>query len=261
MLIHNFNPIAINFFIFEIRWYSLAYIFGILGGWFYAKKILNNLKHNKIFENINNKDFDDLISYLVIGIIVGGRLGYILIYNFEYYFENPIKIFFIWEGGMSFHGGLCGVVISSYIFLKEKIKIFLYLDVIAIVSPIGIFFGRIANFINAELYGKITTMPWGVIFLNIDNNFRHPSQIYEALLEGLLLFLILNILAFKKKMILNNGLISGFFLILYSLFRFFSEFFREPDIQIGYFFSVITIAQILSMIMFLCGIILIYKKK
>ena len=141
MLIHNINPVAFNFFIFEIRWYSLAYIFGILLGWYYAKKIINRLKYNNNnFQTLNSKDFDDLIPYLVLGIILGGRLGYVFIYNLEYYSENLIKIFFIWEGGMSFHGGLLGVLFSTLIFSKKKsINIFYFLDIISVVTPIGLF--------------------------------------------------------------------------------------------------------------------------
>ena len=259
MLIHNIDPIAINFFIFEIRWYSLAYIFGILLGWYYAKKIVSRLKYNNNnFQKLNSKDFDDLIPYLILGIILGGRLGYVFIYNLEYYLENLVKIFFIWEGGMSFHGGLIGVILSTFIFSKKKnVNSFYYLDIISIVTPIGLFFGRIANFINSELYGKVTNLPWGVIFLNVDNIVRHPSQIYEAFLEGLLLFVLLNFFALKKKLIFKPGLVSGLFLTFYSLFRFLSEFFREPDTQIGYLYLDSTMGQVLSLVMLFFGLILI----
>tara|TARA_B100001971_G_C18177541_1_gene530785 strand:- start:518 stop:1327 length:810 start_codon:yes stop_codon:yes gene_type:complete len=259
MLIHNIDPVAISFFIFEIRWYSLAYIFGIILGWYYAKKIVNKLKSkNGNFQELNSRDFDDLIPYLIMGIILGGRLGYVFIYNLEYYLENLIKIFFIWEGGMSFHGGLIGVIFTIFIFSKKKnINIFYFLDIISIVAPIGLFFGRIANFINAELYGKATDAPWGVIFSNVDKIPRHPSQIYEAFLEGLLLFLLLSFLAFKKKLIFKHGIISGIFLTFYSLFRFISEFFREPDVHVGYLYLGTTMGQVLSLIMLFCGLILI----
>ena len=259
MLIHNIDPVAFNFFIFEIRWYSLAYIFGILLGWHYAKIIISKLKSkNGNFWTLNSKDFDDLIPYLILGIILGGRLGYVFIYNFEYYTENLINILFIWEGGMSFHGGLVGVIFFTFIFSKKKnINTFYFLDIVAIVTPIGLFFGRIANFINAELYGKPTDVPWSIIFSNIDNLPRHPSQIYEAFLEGIILFLLLNFLAFKKKIIFKHGLISGLFLIFYSLLRILSEFFREPDIQMGYLYLGTTMGQVLSLIMFFFGLILI----
>tara|TARA_A100000164_G_scaffold273830_1_gene245810 strand:+ start:465 stop:1253 length:789 start_codon:yes stop_codon:yes gene_type:complete len=262
MFIHNIDPVAINFFNIEIRWYSLAYIAGILLGWFFSKRIIENLNSNNKLEKINPKIFDELIPYLVLGIIIGGRLGYVIIYNLEYYLKNLLNIFFIWEGGMSFHGGLIGIIIAVIIFCKKNdIKTFIILDIISIVAPIGIFFGRIANFINGELYGKLTKGSLGVIFQNIDNNLRHPSQLYEATAEGLLLFLILCFFALKKKYIYRSGITSGLFLILYSFFRFFLEYFREPDVQIGYLMLKITTGQLLSLIMFFVGIVLIYKKK
>ena len=263
MLIHNFNPVAFDFLIFEIRWYSLAYIFGIILGWLYARKIIKKLiLTNNNFNFLKIKDFDNLIPFIIFGIIVGGRLGYVLIYNFEYYLNNFLEIFFIWRGGMSFHGGLIGVAVATFVYCKKKnINLFFYLDIISLVTPIGLFFGRIANFINAELHGKETNLPWGVIFPNIDNVLRHPSQIYEALLEGLILFLLLNFLAFKKKLILISGQTCAFFLVLYSIFRIISEFYREPDIQIGYLFFGLTMGQLLSLIMIILGLSLYLKKK
>ena len=263
MLIHNFDPVAFNFFTIEIRWYSLAYIFGIICGWIYAKKVIKNLTStNNNFQFLKINTIDDLIPFLIIGIIIGGRLGYVLIYNLEYYIKNILHVFFLWEGGMSFHGGLLGIIFATIIFCKnKKINTFCYLDIIALVAPIGLFFGRISNFINAELYGIKTDLPWGVIFPNVDNITRHPTQIYEALLEGLLLFLILNFFALKKKLIFNSGLISSLFLILYSVFRFSIEFFREPDIQIGYLFFNLTMGQILCLIMFSFGVAIFLNKK
>ena len=163
---------------------------------------------------------------------------------------------------MSFHGGLVGVIISIIIFCKKKkINSYYYFDIISIVAPIGLFLGRLANFINGELYGKETTVPWGVIFPKLDNLTRHPSQIYESLLEGLILFLLLNFFAFRKKLIFSTGSISGLFLILYSILRIFSEYFREPDTQIGYIFLNFTMGQFLSLLMFIFGIIIFIKKK
>ena len=189
MFINNFDPVAIEIFSLEIRWYSLAYIVGILFGWFVAKKIF--IKNEDI-----SKKFDDYITYLIIGIILGGRIGYILFYNLEYYLNNLLDIFKIWEGGMSFHGGLIGIIIASIIFGKKNNQNpFLYMDVVALVAPIGIFFGRLSNFINSELYGKVTNVPWSVTFVQVDNLPRHPTQIYEALLEGIILILILIIIS------------------------------------------------------------------
>ena len=253
MFINNFDPVAFYFFSLEIRWYSLAYIFGIIIGWFYCKKYL--IKDNTIL-NI----FDDLITYLIIGIILGGRLGYILLYNFDYYLNNLTEILMIWKGGMSFHGGLIGVLISTIFFSKKhNINPFIFLDLISAAAPIGIFLGRIANFLNSELYGKQTEIFWSVIFPKIDNFGRHPSQIYEALFEGLILFLILNLLI-RKNMLNKKGKITSYFLIFYSFFRFVLEFFREPDSQIGYLFIGITMGQILCVFLFLIGISLFFKK-
>ena len=253
MFINNFDPVAFQIMSFEIRWYSLAYILGIVIGWTLCKKVF--IKNSDISEK-----FDDYITYLIIGIILGGRLGYIIFYNFSYYSENILDIFKIWQGGMSFHGGLLGVIASSYIFAKKNNQnIFSYLDQVSLVAPIGIFFGRLANFINSELYGTTTDVPWSVIFIKVDNLSRHPSQLYEAILEGMILFLIL-IYFINKNYLKKPGLISGLFLIYYSLFRFFVEFFRVPDEQIGYLILNLTMGQIISLVFAATGIILFYLK-
>ena len=250
MFTNNFDPVAFTLFVIEIRWYSLAYIFGILFGWFYCKKFL-------IRDKTISSLFDDLITYLIIGIIVGGRLGYVLFYNIKYYFNNFIEILFVWEGGMSFHGGLIGIFFATYLFSrKHKINKYIFLDLISVSAPIGIFFGRIANFINGELIGKATDGFWGVIFPKIDNTPRHPSQLYEGFLEGIILFIILNIIFFKKEY--KTGTVSFGFLIFYGIFRFISEFFREPDIQIGYIIGSLSMGMALSLLMIFFGIIL-YK--
>ena len=262
MFIHNIDPILIDLYIIEVRWYSLAYIFGILVGWIHAKKIIKHLKTNSSLNYLNIKNFDDFIPYLVIGIILGGRLGYVLIYNFDYYIINLHEIFYVWNGGMSFHGGLIGIIIATIIFTKiKKINTFIYLDVISCVAPIGLFLGRIANFINGELYGKTTDLPWGVIFPNAGTLARHPSQIYEAISEGLLLFIILIFLAFRRKLIFKRRLISINFLFFYSVFRFFSETFREPDEQLGYLIYFLSMGQLLSLITILLGVVIYYKMK
>ena len=254
MFINNFNPVAIQIFSIEIRWYSLAYIFGILIGWLYCKKIL--IKDKNI-----SKLFDDLISYLIIGIILGGRLGYVIFYNLEYFLSNPIEILMIWHGGMSFHGGLLGVLASTIIYAKKhNVNKFIFLDLIAGSAPIGIFLGRIANFVNSELYGRETNILWSVIFTKIDNITRHPSQIYEALLEGVILFFIL-FFFIKKNYLLKPGLISSLFLIFYSLFRFLVEFFRVPDEQVGFIYLNLTIGQIISLIFLSFGFYLFFIKK
>ena len=253
MFTNNFDPVAFQIFTLEIRWYSLAYIAGILIGWFLSKKIF--ISTEKIKEN-----FDDYLTYLILGIIIGGRLGYVFFYNFGYYSQNLNEIIMIWQGGMSFHGGLLGVILATFLFAKKNNhNPFEYLDIVALVSPIGIFFGRIANYINSELYGIETKMPWAVKFTKVDDLFRHPSQLYEAALEGLILFIIL--LYFRYKGFLKiPGTISGIFLTFYSFFRFIVEFFRVPDEQLGYLFFNLTMGQIISLIFFIVGIYLIFKK-
>ena len=254
MFIHNFDPVAIQFFSLEIRWYSLAYIFGIIFAWIYCKKILiNNQYYSKLF--------DDLISYIIIGIILGGRLGYVLFYNAKYYLNNLIEIPMIWQGGMSFHGGLIGVLFATIIFSnKHNVNKYIFLDLIAVSAPIGIFLGRISNFINSELYGRETDVFWSVVFAKVDNVGRHPSQIYEAFLEGLILFIIMFLFT-KKNYLLKPGLISYLFLIFYSLFRFAVEFYRVPDEQIGFIFLNLTMGQIISIIFLCFGFYLFSVKK
>ena len=235
MFVHNLNPVFINFGFFEIRWYSLAYIFGIIIGWWLGKKIIKFKLENKKVNFIIKDD--------------------------SYYLNNPFDIFKIWQGGMSFHGALIGIIIGTYIFSNlNKVKTFFFLDVIACVAPIGLFFGRIANFINAELYGKPTSVIWSVIFPNVDNISRHPSQLYEAILEGLVLFVILIYLLFFKKN-LRTGIISSLFLIFYGTFRIFAEYFREPDKQLGYILDKFSLGTILSAIMILIGTFIFLKIK
>lgn len=236
----------------KITWYSLSYLAGILLSWIYIKH-LNKL--NKI-NPLETKKIDDLITYIIIGIIIGGRIGYVLFYDLLLYLSNPIQILRTWEGGMSFHGGLLGVIIASYIFCRiHKVEFFRIMDLLACATPIGLFLGRIANFINGELYGRTTEVAWGVIFPN-QNLVRHPSQLYESLLEGLMLFLILFFLYDKIRRF--KGMASGLFLLLYSLFRGLIENYREPDSHIGFIFANITMGQILSIPMILAGSYIIY---
>ena len=253
MFINNFDPVAFQLFSLEIRWYSLAYIVGILIGWILSKKIF--LTNQQV-----NVKFDDYITYLILGIIIGGRLGYVFIYNLDYYLVNLTDILKIWEGGMSFHGAVAGIIISSLIFGKiNNDNSFYYMDVVALVAPIGIFFGRIANFLNSELYGTTTSVPWAVKFIQIDNLSRHPSQLYEAFFEGIVLFVIL-LYFYKKQYFKIPGKISGFFLFFYSIFRFILEFFRAPDTQLGYLIFGFTMGQIISIIFIIVGLSLILFK-
>ena len=263
MIAHNFDPVLIDFGFLQIRWYSISYILGILLGWAYASKLIRKTAKDKYsVDNITKTQLDDLIIYLILGIIIGGRLGYIILYNFQYYSQNIIEIFKIWEGGMSFHGGLLGVVISILVFSnKNKLNFFKFSDIVSCVAPIGIFLGRIANFINGELYGKISNLPWAIIFPNGGSVSRHPSQIYEALLEGVLLFILINFLALKKNLLIKTGYISGLFLILYSILRIFSEIFREPDSHIGYIFNYFSLGILLSLLTLIIGFVIIFIKK
>ena len=260
MFTHNLDPVLLDFGFMAIRWYSLAYIAGITIGWWLGKKIIIK-KFQNISQKFDLREFDDLITYLIISIIIGGRIGYIIFYNLKYYISNPLDIVKIWEGGMSFHGALIGIIFATYLFSKKrKMSSFFLLDIIACVSPIGIFFGRIANFINGELVGKTTNFSWGVIFPAVDKLPRHPSQLYEAFLEGIILFFILNAFILKKNY--KTGTCSYLFLIYYGFFRIISEFFREPDAQIGYLFNFFSMGTILSFLMILAGLILfVFIKK
>ena len=252
MFINNFDPVAFQVFSIAVRWYSLAYIFGLIFGWIYCNKILINDQNKK-------NQFDDYIAYIILGIIMGGRLGYVFIYNPLYYLENLTEIPMIWNGGMSFHGAVIGVIFATYLFSKKNNQnIFYYLDLVALTCPIGIFLGRIANFINSELYGRVTDIIWSVKFIQVDNLSRHPSQIYEAIFEGIVLFIILNLI--YKKISTKNGLISSLFVIFYSIFRFFIEFTREPDSQIGLILFNMSLGQIISIIFFIAAMMLFYSK-
>ena len=253
MFINNFDPVAFSVFTIEIRWYSLSYIIGIIFGWYYCKKKL-------ITEERYKPLFDDYIFYLILGIIIGGRLGYVFIYNLDYYLNNLHEILFIWQGGMSFHGALVGIIFATYYFsIKHKIDIFYFLDLVALSAPIGIFFGRISNFINSELYGRETDIFWSVKFILVDNLNRHPSQIYEAIFEGIILFVLLNFIFINQNK--RSGYISSLFLIFYSIFRFFIEFTREPDTHIGLLMFNLSLGQIISLIVLLLGLLLWHSKK
>ena len=256
----NINPVAIDLGIIQIRWYAISYIAGILFSW---SLILNIIKFKNL--KIDNKVISELISNSMIGIIIGGRLGYVIFYNPDYYLNNLLEIFKLWNGGMSFHGGFIGVVIAVIYSSKiSKTAILILADLIAIAAPIGIFFGRLANFINGELYGRITNHSFGMIFPNAGNSPRHPSQLYEAFFEGFLLFIIM-LLFIKFTNILNKkGLITALFLSCYGSFRFMIEFFREPDANIGLLYFNFSMGQLLSLPMIIVGlyfIIFIARKK
>lgn len=250
----NADPVAFSVFGVAIYWYAISYIVGILLACFYLKRI-----DRKFYPIKEDAFYDSLLLYMICGIVIGGRLGYILFYNPLYYFHNPIEMIMLRKGGMSFHGGIIGVVVATYLLVKRyKVSFWQVADIISVVSPIGLFFGRIANFINGELYGRPTDYPIGIIFpASGDNIHRHPSQIYEAILEGIVLFIIMQILLRFKSIRDKTGALSAAFLGLYALFRFIIEFFREPDTWSGLFWETISIGQIFSIAMIIIALIIL----
>ena len=248
----NISPILFKLGFLEVRWYALAYILGILLAWGLARKMVIKSR-----STITVLKIDDFISWAIFGIVIGGRLGYILFYNLDYYLEFPFEIFCIWKGGMSFHGGLLGVAIATICFaVKNQISILKLGDILCCVAPIGLFLGRIANFVNAELVGRISySVPWAIVF-PYDSVPRHPSQIYEALGEGLFLFLVLNILWWKSDKYRNrDGFFMGLFFVLYGGVRLLLERFREPDAHLGFLYDFFTMGQLLCLPMIVMGCI------
>ena len=250
------DPVILSFGFLQIRWYSLAYILGFLIGLYLIKYI------NKKFSSpLKNTIIDNFFVWSVVGVIVGGRLGYVTFYQTAYTFNNPISIFYIWQGGMSFHGGLLGIIFSILIYSKHKqISFFQLSDLVSTVAPLGIFLGRIANFINVELYGRTTDLPFAIIYPNIDNMPRHPSQLYEAFFEGIVLFLILFLFCSRTFAKNKYGFNTSLFLFFYGLFRFFLEFLREPDANLGLYYNLFTMGQLLSIPMILLGLVIYIKK-
>ena len=252
----SIDPVILSIGALDIRWYSLSYIMAFVIGSFLIKKF------NKEFSNsISNKEIDNFFLWAILGVIIGGRLGYVIFYQTNIFVLDPIHIFKIWKGGMSFHGGLAGMIVSIYFFCrKNKLSFFYLADLVSLVAPIGLCFGRIANFINTELYGRITDFPFAVIYPSIDQFPRHPSQLYEAFFEGFLLFTILLCYFYKKKENELIGKISGLFLLLYSFFRFSIEYLREPDAHLGLFLGYFSMGQLLSVPLFIFGILIFVKK-
>lgn len=263
IILNPINPVAFSVFGLPIRWYALAYIAGFVIG-YYLFKYLTRRDNSEI--SFSNKQLDDFLTYIVLGVILGGRLGYVLFYNLPYFIVHPLEIFAIWHGGMSFHGGLLGVIIATVLFAwkqrfpgkslaKNSFKI---LDLLSVVVPVGLGLGRIANFINMEVMGRATNSPFGIIFNGVPEYDypRHASPIYEATLEGLLLFIIMWLLYTKTKLRTHPGAISGLLCVFYAIFRIFCEQFRQPDAQIGFLTSWgLTMGQMLSGVMFVIGII------
>ncbi len=244
------DPVAIQLGSFALRWYSLAYIFGILAAWVLLSRMVKRPGSPMTAANV-----DDLISWATLGVILGGRIGYILFYNPAQYLADPLAVFKLWEGGMAFHGGLVGVIIAILLYARsQKLSGLRILDYVAVVTPIGLLLGRLANFVNGELWGRPTDGSWGIIFPDAGPEPRHPSQLYEAGLEGLLLLVILSLLFWTTNARMKPGLLGGLFITGYGLSRFMIEFFREPDAQLGILSTGLTMGQMLSLPMILLGL-------
>ncbi len=250
----DIDPILIQIGPFAIRWYALAYIAGLVIGWQLMMRFARAPG-----SLVTEKIVDDFLIWATLGVILGGRLGYVFFYKPEYFFNYPSEIFMIWQGGMSFHGGALGVIIAAILYTRaKKIPFFAFSDLLAVVTPVGLFFGRIANFINGELYGRVTDVSWGVIFPAGGDMPRHPSQLYEAVLEGAVLFVILLLLrrtAYGSRI----GVLSGTFLVGYAIARGFVEFFRQPDAHLGLLAGGFTMGQFLSVPMILLGLYLMFR--
>jgi len=239
-----------------IRWYSLAYIAGILLGWWYLAR-----EHaRKPIPNLSKTALDDMITWAVIGIVGGGRLGYVLFYKPSYYMQHPNEILHLWQGGMSFHGGMLGTILAFVLFARRhNIRFFYLIDIIAPAATIGLLFGRIANFINGELWGRVTDVPWAIIFPHGGDLPRHPSQLYEGAMEGVILFCILTYLMKKTNARDKPGMLGGTFIAGYGIARIIAECFREPDEFLGYFMGVVTMGQLLCLPMIAYGAYLIFR--
>jgi len=242
------DPVIVQLGPFALRWYGVMYLFGFL----IAYLLIRHLADKRQLP-LNRDGQSDLLFYGVLGVILGGRLGYVLFYNAGYYLQHPLQIFSVWEGGMSFHGGLLGVVVAAVLFSwRRKLPVLLLGDILVTASALGLGLGRIGNFINGELWGRVTTVPWGMVFPAAGPEPRHPSQLYEALLEGLVVFVILWWLHRRKA---PHGVPFFSFFLLYGCFRFVIEFFRQPDAHLGFLWAGATMGQMLCLPMILVGVV------
>ena len=258
------DPVAITLGPLQIHWYALAYVVGFLAAWRLAIRITKLDKNpdpraldpRALDQRPNENDIDDYLSWAILGVLLGGRLGYVLFYNLPTYLDHPEEALKVWHGGMSFHGGVIGVVTSLILFTHfKKVPFWRLADIAAAVTPIGFLLGRLANFVNGELYGRVTDVAWGVVFPRGGDEPRHPSQLYEAATEGILLFVILFAAIHVKSLRERTGTISGLFMLGYGLFRFGCEFFREPDVQLGFILDQVTMGQILCLPMMAAGVV------
>jgi phosphatidylglycerol---prolipoprotein diacylglyceryl transferase len=247
------DPVLVHLGPFAIRWYALAYIVAIVCGWLVLRRLVQRPGWV-----VDLTAIDDAILYVTLGIILGGRIGYVLFYNGPWYLSHPLDALQVWRGGMSFHGGLIGVIIALTLFARSrKLPVLEFGDLAAAVAPIGLLLGRIANFINGELWGRPTDVPWAMVFPGAGPLPRHPSQLYEAFLEGIVLLIVMQVLAWRPRRPEQRGRLGGVFLIGYALARIAVEFFREPDAQLGYLAGGITMGQLLSLPMLLAGLLLL----
>ena len=253
----DFDPVLIEIGPFAIRWYALAYLAGLVIGWRYMVA-----KSREPGAALDEAAVDDLLVWITIGIILGGRLGYVLAYNPGYFVDHPAAVFKVWQGGMAFHGGLLGVVVALLGFARRRGKpVLAVADMVAPIVPVGLFFGRIANFINGELFGRASDVPWAMVFPHGGPAPRHPSQLYEAALEGAVLFVLLWWLSRRSAVRARPGLLTGLFCAGYAIARLAVELFREPDAQLGLLFAGATMGQLLSLPLLLFGLILIARSR
>ncbi len=251
------DPVLISFGPFVIRWYALAYITGLLLGWRLMRRLV--ARSPAVADDVA---VDDFLVWATLGVVLGGRLGYVVFYNAGYYFENPLSIFAVWRGGMSFHGGLLGVMAATVLFCRKRgIELWPVADRVACVAPLGLFFGRLANFINGELFGRVTDVPWAVVFPRGGPDPRHPSQIYEALGEGAILFAVLLWLAGKERLRRRTGFLTGVFLAGYGAARTVAEVFRQPDAHLGFLSFGTTMGQWLSVPLLAMGLVLMFRAR
>jgi len=248
------DPVAVEIGPVAIRWYAIAYVLGLLIGWRYVRYLARTR-----FEGFDARMVDDLLVWCTLGVVLGGRIGYVLFYQPSYFFAHPAEILQIWQGGMSFHGGLLGTVLAIVLFARlRKIHVLSVADIVACAVPIGLFFGRMANFINGELYGRVSDVSWAMVFPNGGPEPRHPSQLYEATLEGVILLALLAVVVFSTRAARHPGLMTGLFLVGYAIARIVAELFRQPDVFLGFIAGGVTMGQILSLPMLLIGLFLVY---
>lgn len=257
----DIDPVAIQLGPLLIRWYALAYIAGILGAWWYVRALSRHPAGGQ--RVMSDTDVEDFVMWATLGVVLGGRLGYVLFYKPLYYLNNPVEVLFIWQGGMSFHGGLIGVVLAIVAFTRaRRIDLLAFGDLVVCGVPIGLFFGRLANFVNGELFGRpAPDVPWAMAFPHGGPVPRHPSQLYEAALEGLVLFVVLHLLWRVKAIRGRLGVLSGGFLIGYGLARIVAEFFREPDAHLGFLWGGATMGQLLSIPLIMVGFVLVVRAR